>query len=507
MKSTVVVFLSLLIAGGAFAGLQPGSVVPAGEPFPIVADFDRDGLDDLIQGRNVLLNDTGSFAVARDLALPEYEDVVGVLDVNADGRLDLLTLYETPLAPPSVDPGGTQERRYQLRIADASMTYADATFISPGWRPFIADVEGDGDDDILIAEPVFVDRRVVGCDMTVLRSRGDGTFDTLPSFRIPNEIQGFDHRLQWADLNHDGMPDLVVRTPQELVVMLGTGRGRFDVRSRYLPQGDEFGVMSTRVGDVDGDSHADVVIAGFRSVRVFFNDGRANFPRVAAARTAKVHDIENFPAGVPLNADAINCPRNLILGHFTRRGPMQIAAGTTEGDIVVLSYEAGALREVSRSRTEFWLPELRGGNFDTVRGTDLYVMGTLIWGEMYPRPRIFNGSGDLAAGPEVGRAARRAVIGRRAGTALRMTFDAECVTEAPDRWAFARDGIFGVAQQGDSTIEAVFDGGSIFFRLTAPYTVHPATGRLRAVDGEYRGIVDVLTPCGRKTMTITGQWE
>lgn len=47
------------------------------------------------------------------------------------------------------------------------------------------------------------------------------------------------------------------------------------------------------------------------------------------------------------------------------------AAGTGAGDLVVLSYENGALREVARTLTELWLPTVKAGSFRTPGVSDM----------------------------------------------------------------------------------------------------------------------------------------
>jgi hypothetical protein len=69
----------------------------------------------------------------------------------------------------------------------------------------------------------------------VLRSRGDGTFDRLPSFRTPPDPQFDEPRVLAGDLNRDGIPDLVLRCPYDLVILRGLGGGKFAVESRYMP--------------------------------------------------------------------------------------------------------------------------------------------------------------------------------------------------------------------------------------------------------------------------------
>ena len=514
MKRAAVLVLALSLASVVMAELRPGVVVSSGAPFPVVADFNGDGLDDLVQERNVILNNGTSLHEVR--ALPfEGERVTGVLDVNGDGRLDLLTegtpvLYPVHLPQPPVWQGPG----YRLYIADEARTFSTAIDISTLNRPYVADVDADGMDDFVVMANVSVGGFPIATDVIVLRSRGDGTFDRLEPFRIAASPQmSSNHRVLSGDLNHDGIPDLVVRCVQDLVVMLGTGGGTFAVTTRHLPSGATFGSHSARLGDVDGDSNPDVVIPAMRGIRVFFGDGRGNFPRTTRASIAKLHEIELPPDLAHLNTKGIMEPRNLALGHFTRNDRMQIAAGTLEGDVVVFSYEQGALRETSRTRTEFWHTDVRTGSFREGAGDDLYVTGTFIWGENWPRSRLFYGSDDIAtastaAPPAARRRATRSA--ERADVTLQMQMRGDCIDEAAGaaaQWRFTREGLFGSAKRGETAIEAVFDAPNIYFRLTAPYAKDVVIGVLTEANGVYSGTTQVLTDCGYKVMTINAKME
>lgn len=506
MKFATVAVLAVLLAVPLVAGLSPGGVVSSGAPFPIVADFNGDGLDDLIQETTVVLNHGGALTEVRDLNLGG-EKVVGVLDANGDGVLDLLTEGSQVMVPPSLgQPGALRPIGYRLYVGTADRTYKSSIPISSGARPYVADVNADGKDDIVVMAGVFTNGVSTATDVTVLRSRGDGTFDQLETFRMPADPQIYpDDHVLTGDLNHDGIPDLVVRCAQDLVVLRGTGNGAFAVESRHLPLGPAFAPQSARLGDVDGDSNLDVILPSHRGIRVFFGDGRGNFPRTSRAPITKVHDLQLPPelAFIAPKSD-INEPRDLALGHFTRSDRTQIAAGTLEGDIVVFSWEQGALREVSRTPTEFWHLDLRAGAFSRSGLNDIYAMGTLIWGDMYPRPRVFNGEAEATASSvSIGSPRRRAARSGPADTMFEMEMRGECIDEAAASWSFTRDGIFGVAKRGATTIEAVFDAPSLYFRLTAPYAQGPATGVLTEENGAYRGSVQVVTSCGVKTLTIT----
>jgi hypothetical protein len=511
MRILATSILTGLMASVVMAQLTPGVVVRSGEPFPIVADFNGDGLDDLVQERTVILNNAGDLSEQRDLGLPNSERVVGVLDVNGDRIPDLLTLSSTSAAPPpTVDSSVSgQWPRYRLYIANASRKYSKAIDVSTGAHPYVVDADGDGKDDFLLLNEVREGVRAVATEVTVLRSGGDGTFERLAPFRIPPAAQiDPEYRALSADLDHDGRPDVVIRCTHDLVVLHGTGGGNFTVEDRYLPMNMEFGWWSTRLADVDGDSNPDVILAGFRNIRVLFGDGRGNFTRMTKATIAKLHDA-NLPAGLPdLGLDRMNQPRNLAVGHFTRGDQMQIAAGMGEGDIVVFSYERGQLKETARTATDFWLLDIRPGHFRTSTVSDVYAMGTLIWGDVYPRPRVFQGVAGITTADTSARATGRSRVSHATAPeiSLQAQLRGDCIDAATERWKFARSGMFGSAQQGSTTVEALFDGSQIYARLSAAYSKEPIETLLSLTpDGSYSGAADVLTSCGWSVMTITAK--
>src|SRR5215212_1738351 len=197
MKLAAVLVLTLSLAFSLSAQLEPGVVVPAGEAFPIVADFNGDGLDDLIHEKNVILSTGTAFSDPRDLGIPTTERVVGALDANGDHLLDLLTVSSVTMAPPQLPQTSPGQPHYHLYIADAARRYPTGIEISVGPRPYVADVDADGKDDLLVMAEVRPDgMRTVATEVTVLRSIGDGTFEHLAPFRIASSPQIVpDHRV------------------------------------------------------------------------------------------------------------------------------------------------------------------------------------------------------------------------------------------------------------------------------------------------------------------------
>jgi hypothetical protein len=499
-----------LLAATAAAELTPGGVVRSGAPFPIVADFNGDGLDDLIQERNVLLSNGDAPVTELSLELPSGERVVGALDVNADGIFDLLTEKPGVSLPGQLFPQQTPSQSgYRLRIGNAERRYPQAINITSGGQPYVADADGDGKDDIILMLAVRPDGiRNIGTDMVVLRSKGDGRFEQLEAVRIPADPQLLpDHRVPTADINHDGILDLVVRCVHELAILRGTGGGRFTAESRYMPWG-EYGGWSLRLADIDGDSHVDIVSAALRRVRVLFGDGTGNFPRVDTARINKHRNAEGLPPGVPVpDPDRINQPKNLAVGSFVRAGRAEIAAGTHEGDIVIFAYEHGKLKEVSRTETEFWLLDVRTGSFRRNGSrSDLYAGGTLIWGDNWPRPRLFHGANEAAAAATAARGSSRQRASSSSAAQQRtldVGFSGDCVETTSGRWQFTRDGVFGAARNGEMTMETIADDSLLYFRLRAPYSTEPMYGVLTQEGDVYSGSAQALTSCGWKSLNVS----
>ncbi len=509
MKLAAVSVVVLVLTSAAFAQITPRVVVQKGDPFPIIADFNGDGLDDLVQEKNVMISDGTGFLPPRDFGLRDMERVIGVLDVNGDHIPDLLTQVDPIATPPSAGGGTSGARTYYLYLGNASGKFANPINIAAGPPPYIADADGDGKDDLIVMNYIFDGVRAVAEEVTVMRSKGDGSFENLPSFRIPPDPQSFDQRLLTADLNHDGVRDFVLRTPEDLVILFGKGGGKFDVVDHFVPMNMQYGWWSTKLGDIDGDGNSDIVMVGWRMVRVLFGDGTGKFPRMATANIAKLHD-STAPAWFPIDTDKLNQPRDLAIGHFTSSTQTQIAAGTSEGDIVILGWEDGALKEVSRTATEFWAVDIRSGHFHSGAMSDVYAMGTLIWGDIYPRPHVFNGADSpnaataIAAHPGRGRAFRIS----NPNSALNIQISGDCVDASSARWVFNREGVFGSAVRDSARIEALFDGTSIFARLTAPYLQMPMSVELtKDASGAYSGSAMALSSCGPTTLSLRATAE
>lgn len=479
MKRTVLVLVVLFAAGRLTAQMVAGAVVHEGSAFPVVADLNHDGLDDLIQGNTVLFNTGGSFSAPVSLSLEGSDRVIEVLDANGDGRPDLLTQDTSVYGAP----------HYRLYLATGDGGFTPGNFYLPTpTTPYVADFNGDGVDDLILTNDVFKGMLRVATDLTLLRSNGNGSFDRMNTYRLPLVVQGVfpGYRVLAGDLNHDGNPDLVIRCADELVVMRGTGGGAFEIETRYLPA--PFGYTAKALADIDGDGNLDFVLAEGREVLAFLGDGRGNFPRFATGAIEKKHDMA-YPSII---RESSQQPRDIAIGNFTASRP-QIALGTNEGDVVILEYRDGVLAEAARNLTDFLAVSVRAGSFVSPGHSDIEASGTGT--SMNGSPRLLIGR-EKVAPASVPRAIPRLRSIRDTSSAnvhYNVVTRGGCASNET-AWTLRHEGMFN---QGSSTeggkVEAFIKGDWLWYRMDVPYSSDPVAGILVRRGDTYSGEVAVKT--------------
>jgi beta-fructofuranosidase len=217
---------------------------------PLTGDFTGDGRDDIVTFTHGSLADVfvapstgtafGASAKWHDFFALDGE-VPAVGDVNGDGRDDIVTFTRNSLADVYVALStGTS--------FGPSVKWHDF-FGTAGESPGVADVNGDGRDDIV----TFTHGSLA--DVYVALSTGTG-FGASAKWHDSFAMGLNDARL--GDVNGDGRADLVQFTRDGVVsVALSTGNG-FGTATRwhdfFAPQG-EF----PYVGDYNGDGRTDIV--------------------------------------------------------------------------------------------------------------------------------------------------------------------------------------------------------------------------------------------------------
>lgn len=250
-------------------------------PFAASADFDGDGLDDLVSNGVLLLSrGDGTFRIARR----DFAVVVGIGDFNGDGKVDLLQS--------DADPCCTG------KSVNVLLGNGDGTF-RPGARVTSVDVEqvtvADFNHDGRLDATVMP--HSLSGTLLIFLGQGDGAFGSAIQTQIPFALGCL---YLAADFNGDGIPDLTAPGG----IALGKGDGTFHLPVAYPP-----GRVGAPIAAADftGDGRIDLVTTDLvGSVLVFPGKGDGSLlppreqavgwgvmPRVAVA------DLEYPYSGLP----------------------------------------------------------------------------------------------------------------------------------------------------------------------------------------------------------------
>ena len=201
----------------------------------------------------------GTFAPHVDYEAGEGPWSIFAADLDADGDIDLMTANS------------------HSDDVSVLLNNGDATFVSPSnytvgdepWSVFAADLDGDGYSDLMTAN-------MYDSDVSVLLNNGNGTFAS-PSFYPVGDSPSW---VFAADLDGDGDLDLVTANVygDNVSVLLNYGDGTFAPQSTY-PVGDGTMPASVFAADVDGDGDLDLVTSNYGSydVAVLLNNGKGVF--------------------------------------------------------------------------------------------------------------------------------------------------------------------------------------------------------------------------------------
>ncbi|MGE3171008.1 MAG: FG-GAP repeat domain-containing protein [Planctomycetota bacterium] len=230
----------------------------------VAGDFDGDGLPDLCASfgpAGFFLRNTGTgFAAPAPLPAGLLPQRPSTADVDGDGDLDVLQRTST---------GSVQfwQNQGSAVFVDASAGIVDHLGI--GAAPIrVGDFDGDGDIDLFADEIVFQDAggRFVRC--------------------VDEELRATATTVAAGDLDGDGAPDLLqfdasggIGVPVATWVLWNDGFGRFP-RTAVTALGSSL-PTGAQLLDFDGDGDRDVLVAG--TTRLWRNDGSRAFTDVTAA--------------------------------------------------------------------------------------------------------------------------------------------------------------------------------------------------------------------------------
>jgi len=246
----------------------------------VLGDFSGDGKLDLALASHdsyavtILFGDgTGRFVLAphspvimREGQHPHTHDLLAG-DLNGDATLDLVTV-------------NSNDNDVSVAFGDGkgSFTRAPSSFVV-GRSPYpgaLGDLDQDGHIDIIATSTARrnPEQEASTRALTLLFGDGRGDFHSKP---VPLRTV-----LPWfpavADVNGDGMPDLVVTHAErsELTILIGDGKAGF-TESTGSPFDLGHAAWYVAVADLNGDGKADVAAAAGDDVRVLLGDGAGSF--------------------------------------------------------------------------------------------------------------------------------------------------------------------------------------------------------------------------------------
>lgn len=228
-----------------------------------------------------------------------------------------------------------------------------------------ADFNRDGHQDIIYQDAY------TGGQLHLLLNNGDGTFRDTQQISLPLDIGG---SLTVADLNGDGLPDLIVGyypstlnfVPIRFAVLLNQGDGTLGppIFSSFVPAGYPApATLRLAVADFDGDGHVDFVfMSGTGDVFLALGDGAGHFTPQRLFISAAYSDV--FVGDFNEDGKPDIAIRNV--------GGIDIALNTGSGTFGPLHTQA-AVSDLGPSRPFYVADVDKDGHLDLIYGTYNYL--------------------------------------------------------------------------------------------------------------------------------------
>jgi hypothetical protein len=244
----------------------------------VLADFNRDGVTDIAlgcsDGKNgglviILGNGDGTFQTPVFYPTGDAASIA-IGDFNGDGLLDIALSNKS-------------QQNVTIFIGDGSGKFVPEAvpILTPALAHgvVVADFNMDGKDDVAYAVNSATPNSSVFSDLYLALGNGDGTFQK-PTAPVATQIGEF---LTSGDTNADNFPDIVSSTVQDtnngtqdvgntLFVLLGDGKGGFKTTT-YLSDIPS----DPHLADVNGDGIPDIIAGGSTGALVYQGNGDGTF--------------------------------------------------------------------------------------------------------------------------------------------------------------------------------------------------------------------------------------
>ena len=293
-----------------------------------------------------------------DMEWPFFEHARVHADFDGDGTLDLFIAIgkfesiERQHLEIWLGRGNGTYRRDDRMLVDAAVG---------GFHPrkaVVADFNGDGKADVIVADHGYDDSPWPGAPVLLYLSTPDGRLEKAKGLE---HIVGFHHSVAAGDIDGDGDTDAFL-TAWYPVFLINDGRGNLIRDNTYLPRRFDLGGYTSELVDVDRDGHLDLLVAGHELEAepslIVWGDGEPGFadstasilPAVTDFRIVVDIDVADFDGDgvndVLLNRVGSEPGRDpydgmyfqLLKGQEDRRTFTDITASSIDNDELLNSY-------------------------------------------------------------------------------------------------------------------------------------------------------------------------
>jgi len=346
--------VTILLGNGDGTFQAPPSYASGGYDADSVAvgDLNNDGNLDLVvanlcQANNcsqensgyvsVLLgNGDGTFQPAQAYATGGFgASSVAIADFNGDGNADVVVANQCSTT--TCKSGGG----VSILLGNGNGTLQAArNYSSGGYTALsiaIADFNKDGNLDLAVANQCQ-DSSCQNGAVSVLLGNGDGTFQAAQSFASAGYLT---NSVAVGDFNEDGNPDLVLTSQCQdsscqaggVSVLLGSGNGKFQTAQSYSSAG--YQADSVAVTDLDGDGKPDLVVSNLCQNTTDCNNGVVS--SLLGRGDGTFHGAHAYGSGGQ-NAYSV------VAGAFSGDGNTDVVVANGDGTDVLLGNDDGSFQ-------------------------------------------------------------------------------------------------------------------------------------------------------------------